>query len=83
MALDMLFADFKFHAMFSVEVTSCLLDIGSIKSPRCIISTFFSFIKRRGVEVLAWPAKRNCDKRIKFYLPLYCITGGIQYFRSL
>ena len=50
----MLFADFKFHAMVSVEVTSCLLDIGSIKSPRCIISTFFSsFIKRRGVEVFA------------------------------
>ena len=49
----MLFADFKFHAMVSVEVTSCLLDIGSIKSPRCIISTFFSFIKRRSVEVLA------------------------------
>ena len=79
----MLFADFKFHAMVSVEVTSCLLDIESIKSPRCITSTFFSFIKRRGVEVLAWPAKRNCDKRIKFYLLLYCITGGIQYFRSL
>ena len=49
----MLFADFKFHAMVSVEVTSCLLDIESIKSPRCITSTFFSFIKRRGVEVLA------------------------------
>ena len=79
----MLFADFKFHAMVSVEVTSCLLYIGSIKSPRCIVSTFFSFIERRGVEVFAWPAKRNCDKRIKFYLLLYCRTGGIQYFRSL
>ena len=45
----MLFADFKFHAMVWVEVTSCLLDIGSIKSPRCIISTFF-FLLLRDVE---------------------------------